>query len=439
VQLDGTVQRLTDDGYVHASPTFSPDGRLLAYTRTTGTDLVIAERLDHGGPRDLFVRAWPDGEPRNLTEGWDLEPAAPLWSPDSRYVYFAAGTGGETHLFRVAAEGGAVEQVTHGPRRITGMTFDRAFRKMAYTVSAHERPPEIYIAGIDGSEERRLSDVHAELLDDVQPARAERIEYRSYDGTPVEGWLLLPYGYRAEGGPYPLIVVNHGGPHSSVGYGFEFKDQLFAAHGYFVLEVNFRGSTGYGEAFKWATWGAWGTRDGEDVMAGIDHVVAHYPVDARRVGVTGHSYGGFLTNWLIAQYPDRFAAAVSGAGISNWISDYGMADIARTKETEFYGKPWEPRAREVMIRQSPLFYADRVRAPTLFVHGELDYRVPFAESEQFYFALKKNGVPAKLIRYDGQSHGIGGHWNNVHRVINELRWWDTWLKRGFDRSTVTGR
>jgi len=229
-------------------------------------------------------------------------------------------------------------------------------------------------------------------------------------------------------GPYPLIVVSHGGPHAATGYSFDFKKQFFAANGYFVLDTNFRSSTGYGDAFKWATWGEWGKKDGEDVMSGIDAVIKKYPIDPKRVGHTGHSYGGFMTNWLITQYPDRFAAAITGAGISNWISDYGTADIYRTKETEFFGTPWDKEARDRMIRQSPITYAGRVKTPTLFVHGEADQRVPYEEGEQMYFALRRRGVPAKMIRYADQPHGIAGHWNNVHRMINELQWWEKYLK-----------
>ena len=142
----------------------------------------------------------------------------------------------------------------------------------------------------------------------------------------------------------------------------------------------------------------------------------------------GHSYGGFMTNWLITQYPDRFAAAIPGAGIVNWVSDYGTADIAVTKETEFFGTPWDSTAREIMIRQSPLTYAGRVKTPTLFIHGEADERVPYSEAEQMYVALKKNGVPAKMIQYQGMPHSISGSWNQVHRMLNEFRWLETWLK-----------
>lgn len=428
VAVDGVVTRLTDDGFVYSDARFSPDGKYLSYVRDPGTDLIIRQKRNHGGPSDLYIRPVAGGEPINLTATWDLEPGATRWSPDSRFIYFTAGIGGESHLFRVSVPAGRVEQVTAGARRIGGLTFDKAMTRMAYTVGLHEAPPEVYVANIDGTNERRLTDVHKAIGSEIAFSRAERLRWPSYDGTPIEGWLMFPYGYDAKQGPYPLIVTSHGGPHSATGYSFDFKKQYFAANGHFVLDTNFRSSTGYGEAFKWATWGEWGRKDGEDVVSGIDYVLKRYPIDPKRVGHTGHSYGGFMTNWLITQYPDRFAAAITGAGITNWISDYGTADIYRTKETEFYGTPWDPAARDRMIKQSPLTYAGNVKTPTLFIHGEVDQRVPYEEGEQMYFALKRRGVPAKMIQYAGQPHGIGGHWNNVHRMINELKWWDRYLK-----------
>ena len=428
VTTAGQVTRLTDDGYVYSDAGFSPDGRYLSYARDPGTDLIISQKLNHGGPSDLYVRPAAGGEPVNLTASWDLEPGPTRWSPDSRFIYFTAAIGGESHLFRTSVPEGRVEQVTRGPRRIGSVTFDSALTTMAYTVGVFEAPPEIFVAKIDGTGERRLTDVHASIVSEVAFSRAERLEWPSRDGTRIEGWLLFPSGYDPKKGPYPLIVTSHGGPHSATGYAFDFKDQYFAANGYFVLDTNFRSSTGYGEAFKWATWGEWGRKDGEDVVWGIDHVLGRFPIDPKRIGHTGHSYGGFMTNWLITQYPDRFAAAITGAGISSWISDYGTADIYRTKETEFYGTPWDPEARERMIKQSPLTYAGRVKTPTLFVHGEVDQRVPYEEAEQMYFALKRRGVPAKMVQYAGQPHGIGGHWNNVHRMMVELRWWNLYLK-----------
>jgi dipeptidyl aminopeptidase/acylaminoacyl peptidase len=423
--------RLTsDDDYNYTGAQYSPDGRWILYTRQLSTDAVIAKRQDHGGPTDLALMPAGGGAERLLTADWDYLPSNARWSPDSRYVYFSGGVGGATHLFRVPAAGGPVDQVTRGERRISSISFDAGFTRIAYTVGLIEAPAEIFVANIDGSGERRITGVHDEFIRDIALSKAERLQFRSKDGTPVEGWLLLPHGYRANGGPYPLVVSNHGGPHSADGYTFDFKNQLFAANGYFVLEVNFRSSTGYGEKFLWGTWGGWGNRDGEDVMAGIDYAISRFPIDRNRVATIGHSYGGFMTNWLITQYPDRFAAAIPGAGIVNWVSDYGTADIARTKETEFFGTPWDDRAREIMIRQSPLTYAHRVKAPTLFIHGEVDQRVPYSEAEQMFVALKKNGIETRMIQYAGMAHGITGSWNQVHRMQNELRWLNRFLKPG---------
>jgi dipeptidyl aminopeptidase/acylaminoacyl peptidase len=425
----GAARRITTDrdlNYTNAR--FSPDGRWILYTRQLSTNAVIAKKLDHGGPTDLAVMPAAGGAERILTADWDYLPSGATWSPDGRFIYFTGGIGGTTHLFRVAPTGGPVVEVTKGERRIAGISFDSGYTKIAYTVGLTETPSEIHVANIDGSGERQLTRVHDAFKSEVALSKAERLQFRSKDGTPIEGWLLPPHNYRREAGPYPLIVSSHGGPHSADGYGFDFKDQFFAANGYFVLQVNFRSSTGYGEKFLWGTWGAWGDRDGEDVMAGIDHALSLHPISRNRVATIGHSYGGFMTNWLITQYPDRFAAAVPGAGIVNWVSDYGTADIARTKETEFFGTPWDSTARAIMIRQSPLTYAGRVKTPTLFIHGELDQRVPYSEAEQMYVALKKNGVPAKIIQYEGMAHGISGSWNTVHRMLNELRWIDTYLK-----------
>jgi dipeptidyl aminopeptidase/acylaminoacyl peptidase len=369
------------------------------------------------------------GTERVLTANWDYLPTNPRWSPDSRYIYFSGGVGGTTHVFRVNATGGEVEQVTKGERRISAPSFDRAMTKMAFTVGRIEGPAEIHVADIDANNERQLTRVHEPFTSSVALGRGERVRYASKDGTMIEGWLIAPNGYRAGNGPYPLVVNSHGGPHSAVGYSFDFKNQYLAANGYFVLTVNFRSSTGYGEKFLWGTWGAWGDKDGEDVIAGVDYAISRYPIDRNRVATIGHSYGGFMSNWLIVKYPERFAAAAVGAGIVNWVSDYGTADIAVTKETEFFGYPWDEEARNIMIRQSPLTYAGKAKAATLFIHGEVDQRVPYSEAEQMYVALKKNGVPAKMIQYKGMPHGISGSWNVVHRMINELRWFDTYLKQ----------
>jgi dipeptidyl aminopeptidase/acylaminoacyl peptidase len=429
VTTDGQLTQLTRGGDNYGDLEFSPDGKWFSYVVSFGTDKIIDLKLNHGGPRDIYIRPAAGGEPVNLTEKWDNDPGDVRWSPDGKYLYFTAGVGGANHLMRVPATGGAVEQVTKGDRRINGLDFDRAFKRMTYTVGEFDRPSDVWVADIDGRNERRLSNVHQEFLSEIELASrpSEPVRWKSYDGTPIEGFLIFPHGYNAQMS-YPLIVMNHGGPHSASGYGFSFKNSLFAANGYFVFLPNFRSSTGYGDAFKWGTWGAWGDKDGEDVLSGVDHLIQKYSIDRGRVGTTGHSYGGIMTNWLITRYPDRFKAAIPGAGESNWFSNFALSDISRTKETEFFGTPWDPKAREIMLKQSAYLNSGGVKAATLFIHGEVDYRVPLEGAIQLYTSLKKQGVPAKMIIYEGMPHGIRGHWNNVHRMMHELKWWEQYLK-----------
>jgi dipeptidyl aminopeptidase/acylaminoacyl peptidase len=430
VSPEGTLKKLTSNkDYSYAGATFSPDGNWIFAVRSTPTDAVIAKKMDNGGPTDIVLLPASGGSEVNLTKDWDLLPQGPWWYPDGKHIYFTGGIGGATHLFRVSPTG-VVEQVTKGERRVGSIDYDADFTKMAYTVGTFEAPSEIWVANIDGSGEKQLTHVHDAFTREIALSKSERVNFKSSDGTPIEGFLLYPYGYRpgSNATQYPLIVSNHGGPHSADGYGFDFKSQYFAANGYFVLEVNFRSSTGYGEKFLWGTWGAWGTKDGQDVISGVDYVIGKHPIDRTKVATIGHSYGGFMTNWLITQYPDRFAAAASGAGIANWTSDYANSDIPRTKETEFWGGPWDPKARETMIKQSPITYANRIKTPTLFINGEIDKRVPYSENQQLYVAIKKQGVPAKMIQYANQPHGIAGSWNNVHRMMNERAWIDKYVK-----------
>ena len=307
VSTDGVARRLTTDGdHEHNGALFSPDGRWILSTHQISTDVVIAKKMNHGGATDLVLIPAAGGAERVLTANWDYLPTNPRWSPDSRYVYFGGGVGGTTHVFRVNATGGEVEQVTKGERRVSAPSFDRAMTKMAFTVGRIEGPAEIHVADIDGNNERQLTRVHEPFTSSVALGRGERVRYASKDGTMIEGWLIAPNGYRAGTGPYPLVVNSHGGPHSAVGYSFDFKNQYLAANGYFVLTVNFRSSTGYGEKFLWGTWGAWGDKDGEDVMAGVDYAISRYPIDRNRVATIGHSYGGFMSNWLIVKYPGAF-------------------------------------------------------------------------------------------------------------------------------------
>jgi dipeptidyl aminopeptidase/acylaminoacyl peptidase len=430
VTVDGGLTRLTEDAFDYGSPAWSPDGRWIVAEGNAGLDVVIRERWDHGAPSDLWVFSADGRERRNITEEFDLIPQDPEWSPDGRWITFTAQTGGSTHLFRIAASGGAAELVTTGDRRVASVSFSADHKHFAYAAETPVDPGNVYVAAAadPSSSERRLTHLNAELLATLELPSPERVVGRSADGTEVEGWVLPPVGYRTgDGGTWPLILNIHGGPHGSYGNEFSFERHLQAASGYFALYTNPRGSTGYGEDFLWGIWGSWGDEDYDDVMSGVDHVVANYPVDPARVGVTGYSYGGYMTNWIITQ-TRRFAAAVAGAGISNWMSDYGTADIPRTKESEFYGTPWEEEGLENLLASSPIVYAKGVTTPTLFVHGESDHRVPIEEAEQMYTALRKQGVPARMVRYPESYHGGWTPWRLIHRYWSSMQWWDRWLK-----------
>jgi dipeptidyl aminopeptidase/acylaminoacyl peptidase len=359
----------------------------------------------------------------NLTGAWDYIPGEAEFAPDARFLYFSAGVSGASHLFRVPAGGGPVEAVTRGDRQLAGFSHSSDFTRIAYVGETPTMPGEIFTARADGTGETKLTGFNDAWLSGVELAPAVRLRYPSKDGTEIEGWVMMPKGVA----PAPLILNIHGGPHGAYGYEFSFQRQLWAAHGYAVLYTNPRGSTEYGEKFLWATWGGWGNLDYEDVMGGVDAAVKQYPVDPKRLAVTGYSYGGFLTNWIITQ-TSRFAAAIVGAGISNWISDYGTADIPRTKETEFFGPPWDPVGNATLRKQSPIEYVGRATTPTLFIHGEADLRVPIEQGEQMYTALRKRGVPAKFVRYPDSYHGGWTPWNTVHRYDQELKWWERYLR-----------
>ena len=423
VDLQGQVHRLTDDGYEYDSPAWSPDGRSLVFRRRQGLNLVIQARQNHGAAVDVYRMPAEGGSMTNLTAEWDMIPDAPTWSPGGERIYFAAAVGGDTHLFRMPSAGGRVERLTQGERTLNGFSFSHGLDHMAYTASDAQHPAEAFAAAIDGSGERKLSALNEQWMKDVGLSSARRIRFPSKDSTEVEGWIMLPVASKSS---YPLILAIHGGPHGAYGSAFDYEFQWLTANGYAVLYTNPRGSTGYGEKFLWGTWGGWGKLDYEDVMAGVDYALGHYPIDSQRLGVTGYSYGGFLTNWIITQ-TTRFSAAVSGAGVSNWISDYGTADIPRTKESEFYGSPWQPDAAERMRALSPITHAANVKTPALFLDGEADMRVPIEEAEQMYTALRKQKVPARMVRYPGNYHGGWPPWDMVHRFDQEAKWFKQWL------------
>ncbi len=426
VARDGGTTQVTDDEFVYGTPSWMPDGSSLISRRYAGLDSVIEAANDRGAPVDLVQIQVADTAVTNLTASWDLRPGTPMVD-GSGVVRFAANVGGESHLFEVGP-GGAIVQRTTGRRWLSGFSLDLTGTRVAYVATTPTRPVEIFTANSSGVGETPLTRHNEAFRTQVALAAARTFRFNSTDSQELEGWIMLPRDSMADSDPVPMILAAHGGPHSAYGERFSLQFQLWAAAGYAILYTNPRGSTGYGEDFLWATWGGWGNLDYQDLMSGVGYAVETYNVDDSRLGITGYSYGGFLTNWVITQ-TNRFVAAISGAGISNWVSDYGTADIPRTKESEFYGAPWERRSGALLWEQSPIKHAEGISTPTLFLHGENDYRVPIEQAEQMYTALRKQEVAARFVRYPDTSHGGWRPWDTVHRYTEELRWWQRYLEQ----------
>lgn len=418
----GEVRTLTPNPGSETGPAVSPNGDQLAFLRTpergAQTDLMLVDVAPDGSFQ---------GEPRNLTAEWDYRMGVPRWTPDGRSIRWSAGIGGNSHVFEISVRSGEIHQVTTGDRRLSSVSTSRDGDIMAYTVTDAVTPTEMYVARADGSQEHRLTSFNEELLSELKLQPAERLTWTVADGTEIEGWVVKPVGYQP-GNKYPLILKIHGGPHGAYGNTFFPTFHVLSNTGFFVLYPNPRGSSAYGHDFMYATRGQWGEMDQEDYLKGVDAAVAKYSdIDASLVGVSGGSYGGYMTNWLTAT-TDRFSAAVTSRSISNWESWWGNSDAQRLTEYEFYGMPWEQR--ELYRRLSPISYVENVTAPTLIIHSENDYRTPIGDGEQWFMSLMKREVPVELVRYPRSSHGLsrtGEPWLLVDRLERLSTWFKHWL------------
>ena len=419
----GEVNRLLEMDGNQGSPTLSPDGRTLAFTHTqergAETDVMIVS-LNRDGE--------VSGSPENLTSEWDLQPGGLHWTNDESTVRFSAQIQGNAHLFEVSRSGGDVMQITGGERRISSISTSDDGRRMAYISTDAVTPAEVFISGADGSGELQITRFNEEWMAERVINPAEPIWWTVEDGTNIQGWVIKPVGFEP-GNSYPLVMKIHGGPHSAYGNTWFQAFHTLSASGMFVFYPNPRGSSSYGNAFTFATMGQWGVMDEEDFMTGLEVVMDTYPeVDRGRIGVSGGSYGGYMTNWLTARFPDRFKAAVTSRSISNWDSMYGTSDAQGLMEFEFFGFPWEQR--DLYRELSPMSYVEDVVASTLVIHSEEDWRTPIVEGEQWFMALKKRQVPVEFVRYPRSSHALsrtGEPWLLVDRLERKRSWFDYWL------------
>lgn len=412
----GTPTLLTKNEGPDASPRWSPDGRFIVYLSGT--------RPQSGGQNDVLVMVSTGGQPRNLTEAFDRNESNPVWSPDGKTIYFQAGMGTNTSLFSVPANGGPVKPLISGERVIAAGRPSKDGKILVFTLSDPLRPADVWIAAADGTNAKALTKMNPQM-DDFKLGTTEVIRWKNGDGGEIEGLLVKPVDYQP-GTKYPMVVEPHGGPAGVQSTRFNGMWQVMAGRGYAVFAPNFRGSDGYGKKHIEANVGKWGVVDFEDIMTGVDDVIAKGIADPDRLGVEGWSYGGYMSNF-INTHTNRFKAAVPGAGMSNMISFFGTTDIQRFTVYYMTGRPWE--AVEIYNRSSPIMNVAKAKTPALILHGEADRRVPIEQGEQMYMALKQNGVETEMVRYPREPHGLQEPNHQIDRIERTVAWLDRFLKK----------
>ncbi len=453
----GERRMLTHEPVDHHHPRWSPDGRRLAAqipalngmvsrlglidVASGATTLVGPERgvvglwewspagdriLFAGEPErtfqlDLFVHDVASGESRCLTDGLQclpdagyptrLPPSQPVWLDDRRALIHAMRAGA-SGLYVVDTESGEVAQEQTWQATNSGLSVDRSKRYVVQGHASFERLGEISVFDRSTGAATVVTDQSAALLGDAPAAGWERVEVRREPYT-IEGWLLRPADFDPAK-RYPVVLDVHGGPNGSYGHGFNLVQQLLATNGFLVVIVNPRGSSSYGREFTQQVTRDWGGEDYQDLMAILDAVLERPEADAARTGIYGFSYGGFMTAWAIGQ-SDRFQAAVCGAPVFAFASFYGTSDIGHIfGDLQWGGPPWENL--EWCTARSPSTHAQRIRTPTLILHGEADQRCPIGQGEEMFVALSKAGCEVEFVRYPGASHLFLGGGHPEHRV-----------------------
>lgn len=435
----GEPRRLTDTSWAISQASFSPDGKLIAFF---GHD-----RAYEGATQTaLYTISAEGGAAACLTEGFDvllgnaaisdmrshLRTPPPLFSADGRSIYALVSIAGSVQVCQFPLDGGGKpEALTEGAREVYQFAITKDERYLVIAVTDPLLPGDLYRVDLHTGEEVRLTAANDAFLEQIEWSSPEAFEFKASDGVTVHGWVMRPAGFEA-GRRYPAILEIHGGPHAMYSHSFFHEFQLLAAQGYAVLYTNPRGSFGYGQTFVNGCRGDYGGRDYQDLMEAVDYAADHFDfIDKERLGITGGSYGGFMTNWAVG-HTDRFRAAVTQRSISNWLSFYGVSDIGYFfTEGEIMGNPWEDT--EKLWKHSPLAYVSNIRTPLLILHGEQDLRCPIEQAEQLYVALKRSGKETELVRFPGASHELSRSGNpglRVERLNRIVEWFERHISKG---------
>jgi len=391
------------------------DGKSIVYRQGTAPHYSIYDL------RQMAVVPVSGGEPKMLASQMDAWVGAPVMSVAGKSVLTEVPEDREQYVAEISLDGsGRVKRLTEGSGTASGL--NEADGHVALLWSTDGAPNEVY--ALDGGKPRKLTGHNDALMATLLIAPTENIEAKASDGNDVHGLLTMPVGHVA-GAKAPMILFIHGGPTGQDEHGFDPIRQLFAAHGYAVLNVNYRGSTGRGQAYSMAINADWGDKEVLDLMAATDAAVATGKIDADKMGVGGWSYGGILTDYTIAT-TNRFKAASSGAGMGNLLGFYGIDQYILQYENELE-PPWKNLDLYVKLSY-PFLHADRIKTPTLFMGGDKDFNVPLEGGEQMYEALRSVGTPAELIVYPGQFHGFTRPSYIKARYQSWFDWYDQWVR-----------
>jgi dipeptidyl aminopeptidase/acylaminoacyl peptidase len=445
----GDITKITGlDGAI-AGIALSPDGSRMAFAGAIEIGQDGAQR-SYSQP-DLFVSSLQPGSvPRNLTDKYDYDigdgaggdqapprggrPSKPFWSADGRFVSILAAEEGRANLKRIDVETGKVEPLTAGDQNVISYSATPDASKIAVVVSTPTNIGDLFLVDAGSRDMRRLTRINDDLFSKLTLTEPEMIWYKSFDGKRIQAWVQRPPDFE-EGKKYPLILDIHGGPHTAYGYVFDHEFQWIAAKGYVVLYPNPRGSTSYGQDFGNIIQYHYPGDDYKDLMAGVDDLIARGWVDPERMGVTGGSGGGLLTNWVIGQ-TNRFKAAASQRSIADWSDFWYTADFTQFTPFWFRGAPWEQEAD--FKARSPITYIQNMKTPLMLIEGEADYRTPPGSGgEQMFRALKYRKIPTVMVRFPGESHelsrsGVPKH--RVERLQHIVTWFDEYVQ-GMDIHT----
>jgi dipeptidyl aminopeptidase/acylaminoacyl peptidase len=414
---DNTVHRLTATESCEYSPAWSPDGKSIAYL---GTRRGLTDRETTMEDTHVWVMNADGSDRREIGAALDNRQSAPHWAPDGGAVYFTVQERGSSHLVRLPLAGGQPEYVVKDDGSVGSWSVGSA---IAYALTTPRDSFQLYLkSGIDAP--RQLTHLNQELLGNKTIAEVEPFTFVSNDNRfEVEAYLTKPIG-RTATSRHPLIVVIHGGPHGANGSWFNFKNQVYAAHGYAVLNVNYRGSTGYGQKFADAVFGDQDGDEGQDVLYGVNAAVRRYLwIDRERMGIEGVSYGGQLTDWLITQ-TNEFKAAIPTAGIANLVSYNYMTYYNQYEEMEFGQFLHQGNLMDLAWERSALKHIAGAHTPTLIIHGENDNDVPIAEAEQLFIALKDVGVETVFLRYPREGHGLSEVKHQIDATDRSIAWYE---------------